>query len=87
MFFRRFLWLCLALLAHQAAAQHQQEVDSNGMPAVDAELMASLKSTHSKLPEQAAVDIAEIITALKNDPETAKLVEEMTSGSGQSIYQ
>jgi hypothetical protein len=74
------LLMAVSAIAQQATITLDGET-IKGAPTFDPELMASLRSTHSGLSEQDALDIAEMIISIRGDPESIKLLEEMRSGS------
>ena len=61
--------------------------ETTGAPTFDPELLASLRSTHSGLSEQDALDIAEVITSIKGDPESMKLLEDMKNGAAKKDFE
>lgn len=85
----------MALLMTGTTAQSQQTniningeaTKSDGAPSFDPELLASLRSSHSGLSEQDALDIAEVITAIKGDPESMKLLDEMRTGEVKKDFE
>lgn len=60
---------------------------ADGAPTFDPELLASLRSSHAGLSEQDALDIAELITAIREDPESMKLLDEMRNGAAQKDFE
>jgi len=84
-FITRSLILLLATVISLIYAQHQS--DSADTVPFDAEVMASLKSAHRGVSDQAALDISAMIRALSQDPETITLVQSMKEGDGQQTYE
>ena len=82
--------LALAVLLNLTASQgNEREVGQTGntIPPLDPGLMAELRSTHSDLPEQAALDIAALINTLKDDSQTTELIMRMKDGDGKKEYE
>jgi hypothetical protein len=80
---RTIATILMMLLMVTIARAQQATVTLHGdatTPTFDPELLASLRSTHSGLSEQDALDIAEMIIAMRGDPESMKLLDEMKSG-------
>jgi hypothetical protein len=56
-------------------------------PDVDEAIISKLKQSNSDLTEQQAIDVAYMIYAVSQDPETQLLLSEMKSGTGRELYQ
>lgn len=86
-----FMTLFLTATLNEAVEQRaEQEVGQTGNtvpPSFDPEVIAELRSAHSGLPEQAAIDIAEMIKTLKEDAQTIELVKKLKEGKGKEVYE